>query len=111
MADLPVITDAVLDQWEIAARADSEDEQPFSLHPLAVLAVIAEVRTSRARDDVAWLRDRADELDKEAARVGRNSPGRPHAAVLRTQAKACALAAGELRDHHAALAAATDKET
>jgi len=47
-ARLPEITDAVLDQWEASAAIDEEDGRTWSVHPLAVLAIVAEVRRLRS---------------------------------------------------------------
>jgi len=47
MSDKPVITDAVLDQWEGSAEQDAERDQPWSTNPRAILAVIAELRERR----------------------------------------------------------------
>lgn len=67
------------------------------------------VMAVHATDDITFLRARAEQLHKKADKAARTPAGRPHAAVLRQQAAHCGFAAGELRDHHAALAAATDK--
>jgi hypothetical protein len=48
MSDRPVITDAVLDQWEGSAEQDAERDQPWSTNPRAILAVIAELRERRS---------------------------------------------------------------
>jgi hypothetical protein len=47
---LPVITDAVLDQWEASATADAEAGKTWSVNPLAILAVVKELRRSRAQE-------------------------------------------------------------
>jgi hypothetical protein len=44
---VPTITDAVLDQWEQSARKDHEAGRTWSVHPLAILAVVAEMKEHR----------------------------------------------------------------
>lgn len=48
-ANLPTITDAILDQWEASARVDAATEKSWSAHPLAILAVIRDLRDVRGR--------------------------------------------------------------
>lgn len=49
LPQLPDITDKVLDQWEESARADHAADQVWSCHPLAILAVIEELRDHRSQ--------------------------------------------------------------
>lgn len=50
MAQLPEITAAVLDQWMASAIADEKAGRSWSTNPLAIMAVIAELRVYRALD-------------------------------------------------------------
>jgi hypothetical protein len=59
----PVITEAVLDQWEGSAEQDAERGETWSTNPRAMLVVIREVRTGRAlREALGNLTDAAEKL-------------------------------------------------
>jgi len=46
--NLPTITDDVLDQWEASALKDHDAGHSWSVNPLAVLAIVKELRQHRA---------------------------------------------------------------
>ena len=45
---LPEITNDILDQWEASADQDASMGLPWSVNPLAILAVVKEMRTLRS---------------------------------------------------------------
>jgi hypothetical protein len=47
---MPEITDAVLDQWWESALVDEAEGRPWSVSPLAVMAVITELRELRQQE-------------------------------------------------------------
>lgn len=67
---LPAITDTVLDQWERSAAEDAANGRPWTVDPLAVLAVVKQLRQYRAlaqADATAQRAWREHDEDCEAA--------------------------------------------
>lgn len=75
--ETPEITSAVLDQWAESAQADAEAGRAWSVNPLAILAVVQELRAVRGAPLRRGQQSRPGEVDAigEAARVWWNEHG------------------------------------